>query len=338
MSLPEQIQKQVDEAKRIVEEHYGTGEEQGSPEEVASSSGAPDQQSASVDSRQETPPAPSGGAEDGNSATYEQRWRSQQGIVASLNNQLAGATQRITSLESVIAMMQSAPPAPQPQAPRGQESFITDRDREEYGEEMLDFTTRVARQEAAELREELAEARQMIQQMGQQFQTLQSQVVPTVQRVAHNQQRTAEQEFFTALAGVVPNWERVNSDRRFHEWLLSQDAMTGITRQVYLADAQKNLDVRRVASIFNSYLGSTGSQPQAVSRKAPTDELQNQIAPGRTLSAPAPSANEARKWTRAEITQLYEDKTHGKFVGREAEFTALERDIFKAQSDGRIAA
>lgn len=335
MSLPEQLQKQVDEANSIIEKHYGTGAEGGQSQESETGSAEGDAPPATAESVESTPPQTAAN-EDENSPTYAQRWRSLQGIVASQKNQLDVANQRIASMEQVIAMMQV--PATAPQQVTEAPTFITDKDREEYGADMVDFAVRAAKQETAEVRAELNKANQMIQQLGQQLNQLQGQVVPTVQRVAQNQQRTAKQEFFAALGQRIPNWEAINADQRFHNWLLTPDPMTGIQPQTYLENAQQSLDVDRTTAIFNTYLSATGAPPQAQSRTAPTSELEQQIAPGRSLTAPAPSANEARKWTRAEVKKLYDDKLRGLFKGREAEFATLEKDFFAAQREGRIAA
>lgn len=323
MSLPEQIQKQVDAAKAIVDDHFGQ------PEVVAEPVVTQPTQSDAVGENA----APSA-QEDENSPTYAQRWRSLQGVFNSQHTQLQNALQRVESLEGVIAMMKVTPDRPSEVGPTT--SYITEKDREDFGADMVDFTTRAAKQENAQLRKELDDARSQMQQLGAQFQQLQGQVVPTVRQVAQNQQRNAQQEFFGALTQSMPDWETLNGNSKFHQWLLTPDPMTGITRQTYLEDAQKTFDVTRVLSIFRAFAPATGTT-SATSRKAPTNELELQVAPGRNLSAPAPSANEARKWSRVEIAKLYDENRRGGFKGREAEFRALEQDVFTAQRDGRLA-
>lgn len=330
MSLPDQLQKQVDDAKKIVEEHYGqpneTKDEKSEVSPPAETSATPPPAVESVDRK---------AVDDENSQTYAQRWRSLQGVYNSQHAQLQSAMQRIASLEGVITAMQVTPAATA-ESNTGQQ-YLTAKDREEYGDEMIDFTTRAAKQENARLATELAQTRTQLQTLAQQFQQLQGQVVPTVQRVAQTQQQNQQQGFLNALAAQLPNWEAVNANPDFHRWLLSEDPMTGITRQTYLADAEKSYDVSKVLSIFKAYLSVTGT-PSAAARKTPASELERQVAPGRTLAAPAPASNDARKWARADISKLYDDKRRGVFRGREAEFKALEEDIFAAQKEGRIAA
>ena len=71
MSLPAQIQAQVEEAKNIIEQHYGVpeGDEAGTAKPDETPEQVPEQKPSSE-------PAATQQAEDENSETYAQRWRS----------------------------------------------------------------------------------------------------------------------------------------------------------------------------------------------------------------------------------------------------------------------
>jgi hypothetical protein len=339
MSLPEQIQKQVDEAKTIIEQHYGTGENQGlgEPGREPESDEQDDEGSQSPESTvgNEAPRTQAAQqAEDENSLTFKQRWLSLQGQWNAARGQNEQLMQRIGQLENLITTMSNAP-APQ-HAPQ-QETADYSKDVEDYGQDMVDFAKRVSRQENAALQAELERTQRVLVAMEQRLNGMQQQVVPAVQQVVQKQRISAEQEFFHGVAQHVPQWERVNADPRFHQWLLTPDPMTGITRQTYLEDAQRNHDVARVVNIFRTFAPSAGTPPQNRPNPA-ASELERQIAPGRTVAANSPSTQEAKRWSRTEITKLYDDHRKGNFKGREAEFKELERDLFAAQRDGRIAA
>ena len=331
MSLPEQIQKQVEVANSIIEQHYGTGADTDAVA-VAETKTPETQQATEV----EAPAAGSGEthsagqevtpADDENNQTYAQRWRSLQGVYNSEVRARQHAEQRIQQLEGLIATM-SAPPAPV-QAPA---KLVTDADRETFGDDMLDFTARAVSQATAPLTEQI----NALQRQLQQFRG----VVPVVQQVQRTQAEAKEERFSNALTQAVPDWERVNVDTRFHEWLLTPDPMTGILRQTYLEDAHQRHDVGRVAFIFNSWKELTGktSRPNPVSTAASTrSELERQIAPGRSTAAPTPVKADVKTYTRADITELYDRKRKGEFADNEAEFKALEKDIFAAMREGRV--
>jgi len=332
MTLPAQIQKQVDDAKAIIEQHYGQKTDadpaeanaaEGSTQEPVAQAATP----AEEVRPQETPATP---AEDENSPTYAQRWRSQQGIVNAVNRKLSEAEQRVATLEQLVSTLQAAP-APRQQAQPAQ--LLNENDVKEYGSEMIDFARRVTREEVAPLA-------QAVHDLNRRLEQLQG-IAPVVQRVAANQQVTAEQSFTTALTRAVPDWGQVNGDPRFHDWLLTPDAMTGITRQTYLADAEQTLDLNRVVSIFQAWKRDAGvtETPQPVAKQTTaTSNLEKMVAPGRASAASAAPTQKAEKtYTPQDISRFYAEKLHGKYRGREAEAQAIERDIFDAQRSGRIA-
>lgn len=331
-ALPSQVKEQIEAAKALREQVYGN------PEATES---APEQQTEAVSSEtvtespaQETVAAPktvvttqttATPAEDENSQTYANRWRSLQGIHNSALN-------RISALEQMIASMQSAP-APVQQQPQQvvQSKLITEKDESEYGSDMVDFARRVTREEMSPVMGALAAMQRQLEQL--------SSLAPTVQQVATQQYASTEEQFFTKLGQAVPDWAQVNDNPQFHDWLLSADSMTGITRQTYLADAQRSFDLGRVVSIFNAWKREAGVQPVAAAAPRPSvdSRLEKQVAPGRANAATAAPQQKAEKtWTRADIAKFYDDKRTGKFRGREAEMAAMEKDIFQAQKQGRV--
>lgn len=328
MSLPEQIQKQVDEAKAIVEKHYGVPDES-KPEGTPSADSASTE--ASPAAEVVVPPVVEGNTQqrvDENDESFAQRWRSLQGIYNTTNRELTQQRDRNRQLEELIATMQ----APKPEPVQIAQKFLTDADSTEYGNDMVDFARRAAKEEMAPvvgaimtLREELAALRG---------------VVPTVNRVAANQQQTANEKFFAQLGSRVSDWETINSDPNFHNWLLSADPLTGINRQTYLEDAHRSLNVDRVVSIFSTWKNAAGAITSDVQQRATPNrnasELELQVAPGRSTAATTTSQKQEKVWSAADITKFYEDSRRGVFKGREAERAELERDIFIAQREGRI--
>lgn len=340
MALPAQLQQQIDAAKAMQEKLSGKAEaESGGDVAVAEKPEAPatetpvapaaEQQSVVQPARQNDTPA-----EDENSQTYAQRWKSLQGVYNSTKQQLQESSQRIANLEQLVMSMQTATPrtqVPEPQAAK----YVTESDTTEYGTDMVDFARRVAK-------EEMVPVLRAIRELQGQIESLQT-LAPQVQRVAVKQQATAEELFFEKLSDAVSDWPTINDDPRFHQWLLTPDAMTGLQRQTYLADAQRNLDLARVVSIFQAWKREAGvsNTPQAAApaatKPSAASALEKQIAPGRASAGSAPPAQKQEKtYTRADISQFYADKMQGKYKNRQAEADAMERDIFKAQREGRI--
>jgi hypothetical protein len=341
MSLPEQIQKQVDEAKAIIAQRYGnqsdvTDVEEKPADPVEQVEEAPVAEAPVAQTRERVEEEPQTRenvtkSEDENDPTYAQRWRSLQGVYNATKRQMDEAQQRIANLEQLLSQMQTEKvdaSIPKPS------THVTEKDVTEYGGDMVEFARRVAREEMSPL----AQAVRMLMGKLEQLQG----VVPVVQNVAQAQAQTAHDRFYEALTQRVADWKVVNDNPKFHDWLLSNDPLSGLQRQTLLVDAHNALDLERVVNIFEMGKQALGinrapTPQQTATKAANVTKLEKQIAPGRASTATTPpQAQEKRQWTRPEIAQFFADKQRGKFKGREAEAQAMERDIFAAQREGRV--
>lgn len=341
MSLPEQLQKQVEQAKAILEQRNApanpsadqpTADAEPVAEAPSQESAAePQPESSHAESPQQQAVTPS--SDDENNTTYAQRWRSLQGVYNATKRQLDESSSRIQNLEQLVSQMSNAKvEASMPQA----SAHVTEQDRSSYGEDMVEFARRVSREEIAPL----AQAIKLLMGRLDQLQG----VVPMVQNVAAAQAKSAHEMFYDALGRRVSDWQTVNENPKFHEWLLSADPLSGQIRQTLLEDAHRTLDVDRVVNIFAMGKQAIGVQAPAaepaaatVQRAAKASQLERQIAPGRAATGSTPpQATEKKRWSRADITKFYADKQRGVYKGRGQEATALERDIFAAQNEGRV--
>jgi hypothetical protein len=119
------------------------------------------------------------------------------------------------------------------------------------------------------------------------------------------------------------------------------DPLTGITRQVYLEDAQRALDARRVSQFFRTWLEANGQAAVAQTNgqrkpSAAASELERQVAPGRSKNPGAPNSNKGKVYTPQDITNFFNDVKQGRYKGKEQERDRIERDIFAAQRENRI--
>lgn len=336
MTLPVQVRQQIETAQKLQEQlnapkaaAESTTTETGEAATEAKPEVAAAAPAAESTEQVRTSEKPATSAEDENSSTYAQRWRSLQGV----NNSLL---QRINGLEALVASMQRAPAPAETHVPEVVK-HVTSKDEDDYGADMVDFARRAAR-------EEMNSVMQALSQMQKQLQQLNG-LAPAVQQVAVKQQASSEERFFEQLGRSVPNWAVVNDDPKFHTWLLTPDSMTGITRQTYLADAQNSFDLHRVVSIFRAWERESGVAPAPAAQESAQrttqvqSQLEKQVAPGRANAATAaPQAKQGKQWTREGIQQFFQDKIRGKYKGREADAAATERDIFLAQREGRVSA
>jgi hypothetical protein len=193
------------------------------------------------------PPAPAAPQEPQQPVDWENRYNSMHGRFREASNQLQQATSRIEALENMLASVQAAPRAP---APPTSQKFITSKDEEEMGPEMIDFARRVAREEIApltSLQQELADLRQQVQGTSQ------------------TMQMTARERMHADLDSSMPNWQTVNHDPEFHAWLALQDPLSGVSRKKLVTDAYAQNNSARVLAIFNRFVSETAAYRPASS-------------------------------------------------------------------------
>jgi hypothetical protein len=177
---------------------------------------------------------------------------------------------------------------------------------------------------------EINELRHLVRQM-------QGTVVPQVHQLSQSHAVSKEQRFWADLQTAVPDWQEINTSREFQSWLLEVDPLTGIPRQTYLDDAQRNMDARRVVNFFTAWKGMTGeSDARTPTAAQSASELERQVAPGKGRSGGTKAQGEARTYNADDIKKFFSDVQRGKYRGKETERDRIERDIFAAQREGRI--
>jgi hypothetical protein len=332
MSIPKQVQKQSEEVQALYKELNGE------PENVQAEAEAPEvpvEETAQAESDSVEKEAPKSEAEEQGKPdtqekeSWEQKYKTLQGMynadVPRLNAANRDMQNRIAQLEQLLSTM-SEQPAPQQQSVSS-EPLITDDDVKEYGDS-IDVMRRAAREEVNAANGRIAQLEAMVQQM--------QGVVPQVQQVQAAQKASSEQAFWNQLSSAVPTWQETNDNPDFQTWLLAVDPLTGISRQTYLEDAQRNLDVQRVANFFSSWEQENGMASTAQEKRpSPNSQLEKQVSPGRGRSG-RPAVQEGQKYSPSDITAFFDAVRKGRYKGREEERGRIERDIFAAQAEGRI--
>lgn len=345
MALPEQIRKQTEAVDELYKQMTTTP--QGDNADVDEQVDQTQQEQAHADGmlEHESVDQSSGTEQTSDDASAEegqpkedfaQKYRTLQGMynaeVPRLHSQIRELQSKIQQMEQLISTI-SAQNNVQHQPAKTVEPLVTQNDIDEYGDS-IDVMRRVSREELGSVLQKMSQIENMLQQM-------QTSVVPTVQNLAQKQAVSADQQFWNGLSSAVPEWRDINNNADFQSWLLQPDPFTGITRQSLLEDAQKNLDVGRVATFFNTWLGTSGQASGArnTQPRSNASELERQVAPGKSRNTGTPSgAGTGKTYSPQDIERFFADVRKGKYKGRESERDRIERDIFAAQKDGRIVA
>lgn len=376
-ALPKSVQKQIDEANRIAKEVYAEkpdeqpadGEEK--PEEATSAPESNDQPkggdpvSASgpetSEPTEETPAQSSADPKARQSEQpgegWEQRYKVLQGKYNAevprlqkenreMQDQLREMRQRLNDTQGMIAALQKRgeDPQTQPKSESKELDQISDEEIREFGPDLKDFIERVARVAVMpKLQEALGERDKKFQQLEQRTTSL-----------AQHDQQTARERFFSQLNDEIPGWENQNEDPQFLDWLEQRDPYAGRTRMELLTEAYQKLDTPRVIAFFKGFQSENAAVTPPASDAAPAQEgseepkqesrqkLDEYVAPGtpKTGTAGAPDGSGKRVWTRKDISDFYRQRNEFVRRGRKMpeELLKLERDLHKAQQEGRIQA
>jgi hypothetical protein len=316
MSLPRAVQQQVEDADALVAQLSGTqpvNPDTGEPIEIPQP--APEPQPQEISPEPEPKPAVS-------EETWEQKYHTLKGKfdaeVPRLYAQVREMNGQISQLTSDLAVAKVQPVQP---VPASTPSLITEQDKEAFGSDLIDLIER-----ATEAK--MAGSRQLEAQLTAEIAELKGKLG----NVAERQGVSDKDRYESALTTAVPDWQALNVDQGFLNWLAEVDPVYGMPRQYALTNAYEALDATRTAIIFNQYKKSVTPPAQSSNRA----DLQRQVAPTRSRTSPAPTNPnmDKRVYSQQDIDSFYSEWRRG-FID-EAEAVQIEKDIHAATVEGRI--
>lgn len=274
------------------------------------------------------PAAPAASAEgpaDENDQSWKHRFLAMQGRYHATTKTIGEMQEQMSQLANELMHVQQARPQRKQQKPTP--VYLSDKDVENYGPELIEVTQRAALQAVAP----------QIQEVEQQNAELRKQLA-----------KEARRRLDQAVELSVPNYKEIDRNPRWHRWLLGVDTMSGRVRQQLLNEAISAASAPRVISFFKGFLneeaatGHIESAPSSQQPAAPREAaipLASLAAPGRARPATGGETQfppDKPIYTRAQIAQLYRMHQKGAYVGREAEWQRQDADIIAAGREGRI--
>lgn len=311
-ALPKAVQRQLAEAEKI---ERAIAEQQKASEAppVAPSTEAEVIEQPTPAPAVETPKAAAAETEvkSDDAAYWRKRFETVQGMLNAEATRNRETSQQVDALRRQVEEL-TKPPAKAP------EPLVSAKDEETFGSDLIDLARRAAREEFGRLAGSLvAEIRKELNPVREQ-----------VGKVAERQGMTEQERFFQSLTDMVADWETINEDPRWLQWLEQVDPLLGAPRQVALDNAQAALDAKRVAALFNMW--KEQFQPQ---QKSANRELERQVAPPKSAgSAPAPASKKI--WTRQEYERAFDPRI-AKTMSQE-QLAQLRADADTAVAEGRV--
>tara|TARA_R110000772_G_scaffold51809_5_gene118877 strand:+ start:3703 stop:4782 length:1080 start_codon:yes stop_codon:yes gene_type:complete len=269
----------------------------------------------------------------------EHKYKTLQGMYNSEKRKNSEMSGRIDGLEKVLSQMQTlrdnaADGQPKTVQEQAVAAAVSPEEVEEYGADFIDVMKRAALEavsgEMQNMRDENTRLKEIIGGVGQ------------------KQEQTAQERFYSELDGMVSNWQTINQDPSFLDWLGEVDAYAGEPRQKLLRKAFDRSDAVRVARFFKGYTDENAAVQKATSTTAPAP-AQQAAAPARvsleTLAAPGEGSSgsadntgqsAARMWKESDIGAFYNAAREGRFKGKDDAYRQTEAQIQSAISEGRI--
>jgi len=323
MALPKAVQRQAEEADRLVRELSGEQTEPNSetqnqePEPVLRSDEAVNDPPEPVTQEIE-PPKPVVPEEK-----WEHKYLTLKGMYDAEVPRLHAQVREMSSqIQSLIAESERAKVMAERSQPEGKSSLITDEDKEAFGPDLIDLIERATESKVSILRERESQLMDEIKQLKGQL-----------GNVSERQVMSDKDRFTAGLTQRVPDWEVLNVDQGFLNWLQQVDPVYGLPRQVAITNAYENLDVDRVSAIFEAYKQLIGANKPTKQTLNP--ELQRQVAPTRSRASTTPTDSMNQKiFTQDEIARFYDEWRRGYIDNEDA--VRIEKELHAAISEGRI--
>jgi hypothetical protein len=200
------------------------------------------------------------------------------------------------------------------------EKLVTDADIQAFGEDLIEVQRKVAREVAAEFRDELDAMRVENDKLREQLNTTGSQV--------------SEASFEQRLYRMVPDFQDINADPRWVNWLNEVDPLLRAPRKSVAQDAFNRADAEAVAHYVGMFKSSI-TPVEPVNDKA--SELEKQIQPKRSTSN-VPVSQQAKTYTDSQIQKMFQKSVELSSRGQREEAMKLEAEIDAAYRDGRVRA
>lgn len=308
-------------------------------------------------SQQGADDAPDDGAQN---VDYEHRFRVLQGKYNAetkrSREQITKQEQRIDRLQELLANLSAQPKAAPrddtPPPPKAKPVSVptvqplSDRDYDEFGKDLLEAA---ARHTMVKLEPLLSDVAKQITELRKDVSTTSS----ATTAVRNTVQQTKKAALHEALTREVPDWEAINRDEDFKEWVRQEDPRSGEPLSVLLGRAYDKGDARRVIQFFKDYKAehATTDEPEprpsrmappAPGADAPAGTRHSKVDPGslvaprRGRAAPRNGTQQDIIWTPNDISMFYADVKNGRYKGNSAERDRLEADIYRAQTEGRV--
>ena len=274
MALPKQVQKQLDEVEEL-EKALQAQSDSKTDEKTVEEEVKPDTETKSETETEvkkaepeEVKPAdtPPTDVEDDFKQKYNTLKGKYDAEVPRLHQQVKQLTEEISAFRKEMTEKKE-----EPTKPKEKVSLVTDADREEFGEDLLNVQRKVAQEVAQDYEEKLEQQNKVIKE-------LQDQVAGTNKQVG-------DVGFSQRLANLIPDFAQIDNDERWIAWLNEHDPMLRAPRRVQAQEAFNKGDAEAIADYVKLWKASLPEASNEPEKPVAKQELEKQVAPNRSANS-----------------------------------------------------
>lgn len=327
MALPKQVQAQLAEVEEL-EKSLTARKEKPEDAKKASTENQADTEVEATDPKTEAVANPDTAKPadtvptDVEEETFAQKYKTLQGKydaeVPRLHQQIRDLNAKLQELEKA-----QKKPESEPTKPKEKVSYVTDADRAEFGEELIDVQRRVAREVAEEYQEQIAAQAKVIKELEA--------------KIANTGSQIGQMSFAQRLTQLVPDFEQVDRDERWVAWLNEHDPMLRAPRRTQAKAAFDAGDADAVAHYVNLWKASIADTQEPVKARRQS-ELEKQVAPNRSANSVKTQSvgRDAKTYSAREVEAAWTKIRTLNTRGMYDEAAKLEAEVTAAYLEGRV--
>ena len=334
MALPKQVQEQLKEVEELEKQLKAQGESEVKEVKKKKTSKKKTEKVAAdteVKVIEEEPPqdepvleeaAPADDIQEEVTDTFKQKYSTLKGKYDAEVPRLHQQVRELTEQMNAIRKDAEAAKKVEAEKPKEKVSYVTDADREEYGDDLIDFQRRVAKEVSQENEERFEQQARVIEELREQVSNTGSQV--------------GEVGFTQKLNVLVPGFDQLDNDERWVAWLNEVDPMTRGPRRDQAQAAFNSGDAEAVAHYVSLFRGSV--EPIANGKSDRQTELEKQVAPNRSASSTATRSvgKDAKVYSANELTKSWNKIRTLNTDGKYDDAAKLEAELTLAYMEGRV--
>ena len=338
MALPKQVQAQLKEVEELEKELKAQGETEEKPKKEVkrkkTSKKAKKTEEVAADTEvgiieEELPEdepvleeaAPVDNLKEEVPDAFEQKYNTLRGKYDAEVPRLHQQVRELTEQMEVIRKNAEEVKKAESEKPKEKVNYVTDADREEYGDDLIDFQRRVAKEVSQEYEERFEQQARVIEELQKQISNTGSQV--------------GEVGFAQKLNNLVPGFDQLDNDERWVAWLNEYDPISRGPRRDQAQAAHNAGDAEAVAHYVSLFRESV--EPVANGKSDRQTELEKQVAPNRSANSTSKSVGrEAKIYSQNELERNWNKIRTLNTNGKYDDAAKLEAELTLAYMERRV--